>query len=241
RQYQDQSDEVGKKRRRRKRRARARRKLREQESRKSRKKERDGSSDEKEKPEKEKVLSFANDLPLVEYHYFPNMEYQFPIFLIQQQPFFAIRAPKDGGMKATADPNYQTLAGLNNDEVFQPKGGGGAGAGGKLIIRPPAAEEERAVLELLVVVVVTTSRRSVRWQHLIRIIKTLAGLNNEDVFKPKVVHQLHCFVLKRMLSSDGGGGGRGGGANLNIRAPTDARGKKVATFDPNYQTLAGLE
>lgn len=27
---------------------------------------------------------------------------------------------------------------------------------------------------------------------------------------------------------------------MNIRPPTDNRGRKVATFDPNYQTLAGL-
>ncbi|KAK6022988.1 hypothetical protein OSTOST_11294, partial [Ostertagia ostertagi] len=42
------------------------------------------------------------------------------------------------------------------------------------------------------------------------------------------------------ITNERTGGGGGGGGNLNIRAPTDAKGKKVATFDPNYQTLAGL-
>lgn len=32
-----------------------------------------------------------------------------------------IRPPKENEMKGTYDPNYQTLAGLNNDDVFKPK------------------------------------------------------------------------------------------------------------------------
>ncbi|KAK6049012.1 hypothetical protein COOONC_13483 [Cooperia oncophora] len=32
-----------------------------------------------------------------------------------------IRAPAENKMRGTYDPNYQTLAGLNNDDVFKPK------------------------------------------------------------------------------------------------------------------------
>ncbi|VDO81652.1 unnamed protein product [Heligmosomoides polygyrus] len=41
--------------------------------------------------------------------------------------------------------------------------------------------------------------------------------------------------LTEFFNQDGGGGG-----DFKIRAP-EAKGKKVATFDPNYQTLAGLK
>ncbi|KHJ76534.1 hypothetical protein OESDEN_23845, partial [Oesophagostomum dentatum] len=50
---------------------------------------------------------------------------------------------------------------------------------------------------------------------------TLAGLNNDDISKPKV------------------GGGGGGGAFGGVKKPADQQ-KVVATNDPNYQTLAGL-
>ncbi|KIH58023.1 hypothetical protein ANCDUO_11778, partial [Ancylostoma duodenale] len=36
-------------------------------------------------------------------------------------PPLNIRAPKETKMRATFDPNYQTLAGLNNEDVFKPK------------------------------------------------------------------------------------------------------------------------
>ncbi|VDO81646.1 unnamed protein product [Heligmosomoides polygyrus] len=92
--------------------------------------------------------------------------------LIHEKPkpgALKIRPPAETKMRPTFDPNYQTLAGLNNDEVFQPKaGGGGEGGaiGGKLNIRPPAEARKVATFDP-------------NYQ-------TLAGLNNEDVFKPKV-------------------------------------------------------
>ncbi|PIO54042.1 hypothetical protein TELCIR_24603 [Teladorsagia circumcincta] len=80
-----------------------------------------------------------------------------------------IRPPAEGRKVATFDPNYQTLAGLNNEDVFKPKGGGGTGGGGgaNLNIRAPTDAKGKKVATF-----------DPNYQ-------TLAGLNNDDVFKPK--------------------------------------------------------
>ncbi|EYC18493.1 hypothetical protein Y032_0027g1545 [Ancylostoma ceylanicum] len=163
----------------------------------------------------------------------------------QQPPALNIRPPAENKMMGTYDPNYQTLAGLNND-VFAPKGGAGGGGGGgaPLNIRPPAQNKMMGTYDP-------------NYQ-------TLAGLNNDDVFKKKDGGggggggglNIRPPAQNKMMGTydpnyqtlaglnnddvfkkkDGGGGGGGGG--LNIRPP--AQNKMIGTYDPNYQTLAGL-
>ncbi|EYC18484.1 hypothetical protein Y032_0027g1540 [Ancylostoma ceylanicum] len=130
-----------------------------------------------------------------------------------------IRPPQENKIVGTHDPNYQTLAGLNNADIFQNKGaappggaGGWAGAGGG----GPAAPNIRPPEQNKIVGTFDPNYQ------------TLAGLNNEDVFK-----------------KDGGGGvpagGGGGGGGFKPPAPPPpGQGKMAGTFDPNYQTLAGL-
>ncbi|KIH42590.1 hypothetical protein ANCDUO_27425, partial [Ancylostoma duodenale] len=82
-----------------------------------------------------------------------------------------IRPPAQNKMIGTYDPNYQTLAGLNNEDVFkkkEPAGGGGGrgeGEGEGMKIRPPAQNKMIGTFDP-------------NYQ-------TLAGLNNDDVFRPK--------------------------------------------------------
>ncbi|KAK5984323.1 hypothetical protein GCK32_003130 [Trichostrongylus colubriformis] len=130
-----------------------------------------------------------------------------------QAPKLNIRPPEQNRMMGTYDPNYQTLAGLNNDDVFKPKGGGGEAANvpANLNIRPPAENKMMGTYDP-------------NYQ-------TLAGLNNDEVFKPK-------GGIGGGPCGGGGGFDVGGGANPNIKPPP--QNKMVGTYDPNYQTLAGL-
>lgn len=157
-----------------------------------------------------------------------------------------IRPPKENEMKGTYDPNYQTLAGLNNDDVFKPKGGStdAAGGGGGLKIRPPAQGGKAGTYDP-------------NYQ-------TLAGMNNDEIFKKKEqpggkqggemnirppaqggkvgTYDPNYQTLAGMNNDDvfkrkDGGGGAGGG-EMQIKAPQDKH--VVPTFDPNYQTLANL-
>ncbi|VDO81647.1 unnamed protein product [Heligmosomoides polygyrus] len=93
-----------------------------------------------------------------------------------------IRAPEMKGKKvATFDPNYQTLAGLNNDDVFKPKGGGGGfkggGGGGDVKIRPPSEDKFKKAATF-----------DPNYQ-------TLANLNNDDIFKPKLLLLKERFLI----------------------------------------------
>ncbi|ETN76038.1 hypothetical protein NECAME_03604 [Necator americanus] len=135
-----------------------------------------------------------------------------------------IRPPKDtrGKKVATFDPNYQTLAGLNNDDVFKRKDEQKGSGEGKLNIRPPKGGGKVATFDP-------------NYQ-------TLAGLNNDDVFKRKACQTLlYGHNIVDMTFKDDDDQGPRGGGNLKIRPPKDARGGKVPTFDPNYQTLAGMK
>ncbi|KAK6750335.1 hypothetical protein RB195_002357 [Necator americanus] len=166
---------------------------------------------------------------------------------VQQSPApLKIRAPEQNKMMGTYDPNYQTLAGLNNDDVFAKKDGGGARP---LNIRAPAQNKMMGTYDP-------------NYQ-------TLAGLNNEDVFKKKEeapaaggnvqirppeqnkmvgTYDPNYQTLAGLNNEDmfkkketGGGlaaGGPTGGGALKIKPPEQK--KVMGTYDPNYQTLAGL-
>ncbi|KAL6739821.1 hypothetical protein Aduo_013229 [Ancylostoma duodenale] len=143
-----------------------------------------------------------------------------------------IRPPQENKIVGTHDPNYQTLAGLNNADIFQNKGaapgggaggwaGGGGGAPAAPNIRPP--EQNRIV-----------GTFDPNYQ-------TLAGLNNEDVFKKKDGGGGGGGGFAGGGGGGGGGfGGGGGGGGGGFKPPPPGQGKMAGTFDPNYQTLAGL-
>ncbi|VDM81548.1 unnamed protein product, partial [Strongylus vulgaris] len=61
----------------------------------------------------------------------------------------------------------------------------------------------------------------------------------EDYSPQKDTEYLSAVTLFMDGGAGGGvGGGGGGGGKLNIRPP--AENKMMGTYDPNYQTLAGL-
>ncbi|RCN31510.1 hypothetical protein ANCCAN_22699, partial [Ancylostoma caninum] len=122
-------------------------------------------------------------------------------------PPLNIRAPKETKMRGTFDPNYQTLAGLNNEDVFKPKDGGQAFGGGAFNIRPPAETGMKGTFDPNYQTLAglnndedgglgvggggnlkirpPTDNRGRKVATFDPNYQTLAGLNNEDVFKPK--------------------------------------------------------
>ncbi|CAI2313862.1 unnamed protein product [Caenorhabditis sp. 36 PRJEB53466] len=130
-------------------------------------------------------------------------------------PTATVPAPANGPpMAATHDPNYQTLAGINN-HVFD-KNDGGAGP------RPPNNANPGMV-----------ATQDPNYQ-------TLAGLNN-NVFEKKepetkaATHDPNYQTLAGLNNSvfDKKDGGK------KPVQPAD-KNQKAATMDPNYQTLAAV-
>ncbi|VDL83485.1 unnamed protein product, partial [Nippostrongylus brasiliensis] len=95
-----------------------------------------------------------------------------------------IRPPADTRMRGTHDPNYQTLVGLNNDEVFKPKDGGRGG--GEMKIKAPENRFKK----------VATFDPNYQ---------TLAGMKNEDVFKSKTLANISPDVFGEDKKKKGGG------------------------------------
>uniref|UniRef100_A0A0K0DMT7 Calponin-homology (CH) domain-containing protein n=1 Tax=Angiostrongylus cantonensis TaxID=6313 RepID=A0A0K0DMT7_ANGCA len=134
-----------------------------------------------------------------------------------QKPL-VIRPPEEMKQVGTFDPKYQTLAGLNNADVFENKAGGGpvggavgGGApGAGVAIKPPAPG-----------MVKMAATFDPNYQ-------TLAGMNNDDVFKNKRDLNLQNFAGGMGFGGFGGGG------------PPKPAPKMAGTYDPNYQTLAGM-
>uniref|UniRef100_A0A1I8EE80 Uncharacterized protein n=1 Tax=Wuchereria bancrofti TaxID=6293 RepID=A0A1I8EE80_WUCBA len=123
-----------------------------------------------------------------------------------------IKAPAQGAIAGTFDPNYQTMAGLGNDVFGADKGGvGGGGAGGGASPVVPRVNGPMVPAQGG-----TAGTYDPNYQ-------TMAGLGN-DVFGNK-----------------GGGGGGGGGIPPDGAVPkAPEQGGIAGTFDPNYQTLAGV-
>ncbi|KIH64593.1 hypothetical protein ANCDUO_05096 [Ancylostoma duodenale] len=76
----------------------------------------------------------------------------------------AFQAPATKQLAPTLDPNYQTLAGLSNDDIFKPKGTPPAPS--KPTFQAPGGRQIAAATDP-------------NYQ-------TLNGLSNDDIFKPKV-------------------------------------------------------
>ncbi|EPB80750.1 hypothetical protein ANCCEY_00156, partial [Ancylostoma ceylanicum] len=122
----------------------------------------------------------------------------------------AFQAPSTKQVAPTLDPNYQTLAGLSNDDIFKPKG------------TPPAPTKPTFQAPKHQVAPATDPNY-----------QTLNGLCNDDIFKPK---ESTCSC-KTKLPGSLFQGNPPAPTKPTFQAP---KPQVAPATDPNYQTLNGL-